>query len=432
MAEIAERAGMAEAATAAPVAKRSRGGAGLVGAVAWRNLWRNRRRTWLAAGSIAFAIGLVQFAMAVQVGGYAANIETATEFFVGHVQVQQREFIDKARFEHTIAAATSLVGKLEARPDVLAVAPRVQAFALASVDERSFGVQVLGLDARRERRAVKFLDRISAGRMAVGAEEAVIGEGLARNLGAGIGDEVVVLGAGKTGGVAAMAVQVVGIIRTGIMEFDRSLLLAPIGAVQSAFGLGDEVHSLVVRSRDLLRSGELAQALQAELPAGAVARNWEVALPEIKQGIELDKLGSVFVYAIVILVVTFSVVNTFIMTVFERTREFGMLRAIGMRPGAIIGMVQLEALCIWLLGVGVACIVLVPLIFWLSNYGIYLGDRLMELAEGMYMPDRMYPAVSWVVVLTAPLIMLAGVQLAAFIPALRIRRLMPVTALRAE
>ncbi len=448
---------------------------GLAGAVAWRNLWRNRRRTWLAAGGVAFATGLILFSMSMQVGGYATQIETATAFFAGHVQIQRRDYIDRARFEHTIQEATPLLRALEAHPEVLVAAPRVQAFALASVDERSFGVQLLGVDAQRERRAVRWLDRISRGRMATAADEAVLGAPLARNLGADLGGEVVVLGAGKQGGVAAMAVRVTGLFDSGIAELDRSLMLVPLEAVQGAFGLGDEVHALVLRSAEAVRSGELAQALNAELlqpltkplpkrprsplpdespqpeadswlgetdlgapngiPAQAgelLARDWRAVLPELRQSIELDRWGSLFMYGIIVIVVTFSVVNTFIMTVFERTREFGMLRAIGMRPGAIMGMVQLEALCVWLLGVGLAFALLVPLIGWTAAYGIPLGEDIQALAQDLFMPDRLYPKLSLVVLLTAPLIMLVGVQLAAFAPSLRIRRLTPVTALRTE
>ena len=405
---------------------------GLVAAVAWRNLWRNRRRTWLAVGGVAFATALVQFSMSMQVGGYAAQIEAATDFFVGHAQIQRSDYLERGRIEQTLAGATALVRRLEARPDVLAVAPRVEAFALASVDERSFGVQVLGLDAARERRTVGFLRRIAEGRMAAGPDEVVLGSALARNLGAGLGDEVVVLGAGKEGGVAALAASVSGIFDSGILELDRSLMLAPIDAVQSAFGLGDEAHTLVLRGADPLAGAELVQALNSELPLGAKARNWDAVLPDLRQGIELDRLGSVFLYAIIIVVVTFSVVNTFIMTVFERTREFGLLRAIGMRPGALIGMVQLEALCIWLLGVAVALALMVPVIGWLSRYGLYLGEEISAVGSNLFLPDRIHPRLSWAVALTAPAIMLGGVQLAALAPALRIRRLQPVAALRAR
>ena len=405
---------------------------GLAAAVAWRNLWRNRRRTRLAVGGVAFATALVQFSMSMQVGGYAAQIEAATDFFVGHAQIQRNDYLQQGRIEQTLAGATALVRRLEARPEVLAVAPRVEAFALASVEERSFGVQVLGLDAARERRTVGFLRRIAEGRMAAGPDEVVLGSALARNLGAGLGDEVVVLGAGKEGGVAALAASVSGIFDSGILELDRSLMLAPINAVQSAFGLGDEAHSLVLRGADPLAGAELVRALNSELPLGAQARNWDAVLPDLRQGIELDRLGSVFLYAIIIVVVTFSVVNTFIMTVFERTREFGLLRAIGMRPGALIGMVQLEALCIWLLGVGVALALMVPVIGWLSRYGLYLGEEISQVGSNLFLPDRIHPRLSWAVALTAPAIMLGGVQLAALAPALRIRRLQPVAALRAR
>ena len=403
---------------------------GLAATAAWRNLWRNRRRTWLAVGGIAFATALVQFSMSMQVGGYAAQIEAATDFFVGNVQIQHPDYVEQARLEQAIDGVTPLLRGLEARPDILAAAPRVQAFALASVDERSFGVQLLGLDAARERRTVGFLKGISAGRMATGPDEAVLGSALARNLGAGLGDEVVVLGAGKEGGVVALAASVSGILNSGIADLDRSLMLAPIEAVRSAFGLGDEAHTLVVRAAEPLASGELAYALNAELPAGLEARSWDAVLPDLRQGIELDRLGSIFMYGIVIIVVTFSVVNTFIMTVFERTREFGMLRAIGMRPSAVMGMVQLEAFCIWLLGVGVALALMIPTVAWLSAYGLYLGEEVSQLGDSLFLPERIHPRVSWAVALTAPAIMLVGVQLAALMPSLRIRRLRPVAALR--
>lgn len=402
-------------------------------AIAWRNLWRNRRRTWLSAGAVAFAVGLTAFTMALQAGTYGTQIESATAFFAGHLQIQREAYIERSRFEHTIAEATPLVRALEARADVLSVAPRVEAFALASADERSFGAQLLGVDLERERRTVRFLNRMAEGRVAEQPDEVVIGSALARNLSVGVGGEVVVLGAGKAGGVAAMAATVSGIFSTGIIDFDRSLMVAPIAAVQEAFGLGDEVHTLALRIADVGDSGAVAEALGAELPPGAVARSWQAVLPELSQAIEVDAMGGVLMYAIIMMVVTFSVVNTFIMTIFERTQEFGMLRAIGMRPGAIMGMVQLEALCIWLLGIGLAVAVASPAIAWLSVNGLYLGEAASAFAEqNLFLPDRIHAKVNATVLLTAPLVMLAGVQVAAFIPSLRIRRLRAVIALRSE
>ena len=406
---------------------------GLMPAIAWRNLWRNRRRTWLSAGAVAFAVGLTACAMALQAGVYANQIDSATAFFAGHVQLQQQAFIDDSRFEDTIDDVTPLVRSLESRSGVLSVAPRVEAFALASAEDRSFGTQVLGVDLERERRTVRFFDRVAEGRMAERPGEVAIGSALARNLGVGVGGEVVVLGTGKEGGVAAMAATVTGIFNTGMAEFDRSMMVTPIAVVQEAFGLGDEAHALVVRIADVSDSRAVAAALNADLPPGVVARSWQAALPEVSQAIEVDALGGVLVYAIIMFVVAFSVVNTFIMTIFERTQEFGMLRAIGMRPGTIMGMLQIEAFFIWLLGIGLALAVAGPLIYWLSVHGLHLGVEMSELVDqSLFLPDRLRAGVNALVVLSSPLIMLAGVQLAALIPSLRIRRLRAVVALRAD
>jgi ABC-type lipoprotein release transport system permease subunit len=161
-------------------------------------------------------------------------------------------------------------------------------------------------------------------------------------------------------------------------------------------------------------------------------RHWGDVMPEIRQAIEIDKLGGEIFFYIIEVLVLFSVVNSFIMTVFERTREFGMLRAIGMRPWSIIAMVQWEAFFVWLLGAGAGVGVAALLVFWLQSVGIYMGDALEEMADQLYVSSRLYPAFSAEAFLSAPLIMLVGTQLAALLPSLRIRRLRPVEALRAE
>ena len=400
--------------------------------VAWRNLWRNARRTWLTAGGIAFAVMLIVFAMSLQYGGYAQQIDNATSLLSGHVQIQNRAFVEQSRFEQTVADVTALMGKLEGQPGLASVAPRVEAFALISADERSFGAQVLGVDVQRERRTVRFFDRVARGRTIAGGNDAIIGEALARNLDVEVGGELVLLGTGKEGGVAALALDVAGIFRTGIADLDRGLVAAPLGTVQDAFALGDEAHTLAIRVQRVADSARVAQALNAWLPEPLAAWSWEELLPDVKQGIELDRVSAWFLYGIVIVVVTFSVVNSFIMTVFERVREFGMLRAIGMRPGKIVLMVQIEAACVWALGAALGLALIVPVILWLGRYGLYLGDEMGSIAESIYIPDRLYPALVPAVFAGAPLIMLLGTQIAAFIPSLRIHRLRPVTALRAE
>jgi ABC-type lipoprotein release transport system permease subunit len=118
--------------------------------------------------------------------------------------------------------------------------------------------------------------------------------------------------------------------------------------------------------------------------------------------------------------------------VFERTREFGMLLAIGMRPLSIMLMLQWEALFVCLLGIAIGLAAAVALTLWLMDVGIYMGEAMQEYARQFYMPDRMYPAFSWEAMTVAPIVMLVGTQIAALLPSLRIHRIRPVEALRGE
>ena len=422
---------MAEAAVTAG-GRRTLAGRPLLPAVAWRNLWRNGRRTWLTAGGIAFTVFLIVFAMSFQQGAYVQMLDNATALLSGHMQVQNRDYVEETRIEQTVRDVTRLVGRLEQRPGIESVAPRVEAFALVSAGERAFGAQVLGVDPARERRTVRFFDRVAEGRMIAGGADAVVGETLAGNLGIGVGGEIVLLGTGKEGGVAALALDVVGLYRTGVPDLDRAMVAAPLGTVQDAFGLGDEAHTLAVRAERITESERLASDLNGWLPEPLVARNWGEVMPDVRQNIELDRLGGYFVYGFIVIVVLFSVVNSFIMTVFERTREFGMLRAIGMRPGRIVLMVQIEAAFVWVLGAGIGLALALPVVLWLEVYGFYLGNELASMAEAMYVPERLHTKTNAVGVGVAPAVMFVGAQIAALIPSLRIRRLQPVTALRAE
>ncbi|MDA1076949.1 MAG: ABC transporter permease [Proteobacteria bacterium] len=404
----------------------------LVISIGWRNLWRNRSRTWLTAGGIAFAISLVVFGMSFQHGVYEAIETNASTLLTGHVQIQRSDYIDDSRMEMTIADATSLMRTIEQQPHVLAVAPRLETFALASADERSFGVFLLGVDFEREQRAVQFFDEIGLGRMPQTTDEAIIGTNLARNLSLEIGDEMIILGSAKEGGVAALALTVVGIFESGIGDMDRNMVAAPIATVQNGFGFGDDVHTLIVRADELEVSKALAKDLQRLLPAGQVARSWNAVMPEIEQGLMVDKIGGQFMYWIIMILVSLSIVNSFIMTVFERTREFGMLMSIGMRPGKIIALVQVEAFCMWLIGASIGVVLASASVLTLAATGVSLGEGMEEYVGQMYLPSVLYPALGVVPLLTAPVVLLVGTQLAALLPSLKINRLKPVEALRLD
>jgi len=423
---MSEVASTVETAAVAPpgVARR------VVTAVAWRNLWRNRRRTWLTAGGIAFAVWMLVVALSMQDGTFEIMIDNGARLLLGHVEIQHPAYADDPRIEHTLTVDQALLDKLDALPGLVTVAPRLQAYALVSAGERSFGAQILGVDPTLEASWSTLPSQLGAGRYLAGPGEAVLGAKLARNIGVAPGGEIVVLGSAPDGSVAAMVARVVGTLDTGQAALDRSIVEVPIADFREAWSIpADEVHALVIRAESVAASERLAARLEG---AGEwVALDWRGLMPDAVQTVQLKAIGAYFLFSLVAIIVTFSVVNTFMMTVFERTPEFGMLMAIGMKPGAIMLQLQLEALWLALLGVALGLVLATALIVPLSAVGMPLPVDAGEILRRYNMPDRMYPAFSLTAAWLAAVIMLAGTQLAAVVPGLRIRRLSPVAALRA-
>jgi putative ABC transport system permease protein len=403
---------------------------GLTWVLAWRNLWRNRRRTWLTAGGIAFASLLVTMSMALQVGSYQSMIDSSTKFYLGHAQINHKNHELEEKLEQTVTGVTQLLQTLRATPGVKATA-RAQAFALASVGERSFGAAVVGVDFAAEAQVVDFFSRVTSGRLPVEADEVLVGEVMARNLGAGVGDELILLGTAKEGGIGALALRITGLYRSGQVELDRTLVFTHLATVQNGFDLGDEAHAIVLRFDDVEQARERAAELAPLLPPEAIIRPWQKLLPEVVQGIELDRVSAVIFYGVILVLVTFSVVNTFIMIVFERTKEFGMLLALGTKPSIIMRQVQAEAFMMWVVGTVVGLVLSNVIVGWAAAVGIPLGG-FEEMAQQYYMPSRLYPAISLASVTLAPAFLLVGTQLAALLVTLRIRTLRPVDALRGE
>jgi putative ABC transport system permease protein len=406
---------------------------GLNARIAWRNLWRNPLRTWLTALGIAFAVLLIVAAFSMQGGAMRAMADNATRLMSGHLQIQNPAYEDDPSLQNTVPDATAVARALTQVRDVTAVAQRAVGFALVSVGERSYGAQVMGVDPAEEPSVSSIPTMLVEGRYIEGPTDAVVGAAMARNLGAALGDEIVVLGSKLDGGVAALSLSIVGVVQTGSAELDRALVQVQLAAFQDEFGLGDQAHMIVARVRDFERAPAMVPRIEsaiAPLATGSLAVPWQKLMPDVAQTIVLKRAGALLMLGLVALLVTFSIFNSFMMSVFERTREFGMLLAIGMRPGGIVVELQVEAALLALLGSAIGVALGGALMGILQHVGIPLGEAVGELARRFHLPDRVYPAIDVSALLLGPLLMLAATQLAALIPALKIRVLNPVDALR--
>ena len=377
---------------------------------------------------------LVSFAMSLQSGSYEIMIDSATRYFTGHAQISEKSYVDQPRLDRTIENVQALQTALSAI-DGLTVSPRVQAFAVVSMGEKSLGGMVVGVDFATEQKHLDIYDAVVEGNVPTQADQALIGASMARNLGAAVGDEIVVLGSGKQGAVAAAVFVVSGIVESGQTALDRTLVFAQVAGVAETFYLQDEAHMLLLMVDDLSQLTLIATQIEPLLPEQLTLQTWQQLMPLIEQSIEMDKAGGYLFYSLLLILVTFAVVNTFVMVLYERTREFGLFMALGMRPWQVIGQVQFEALLLSSLGVALGLGLSYPLINYLTGVGIPLdqmgGEEAVQQMQ-MGTIDRIYPRATWSSMATAPLVMMVGTQLAALVSTVRVRSINPVTALRVE
>jgi len=316
---------------------------------------------------------------------------------------------------------------------VNAAAPRASSFAIMAKDDTSFGAAVVGVDPAREPAVSTLSTTISQGRYLAADDDAtiVMGAGLARNLGLELGDTVIMLGTGNDGAVAADVLELVGIFDTGIPQIDRQITQMPLTRFQETYNMGDTVNVVAIRGAEFSGVEEAEPALRAlAAETGAVYLRWDELQPEIKQMITLDLSTAMMMYAIMVVVVVFILLNTLYMSVLERTREFGGLLAIGMRPHQIGTMVWFELIFLSVLGAGIGIAIGAGITLWVESVGISYPD-MDEIMRQWGMSGRIYPHLSLLSAMAGPGIIVTAITVLGLIPYRHILGLEPVTAMGA-
>jgi ABC-type lipoprotein release transport system permease subunit len=255
---------------------------------------------------------------------------------------------------------------------------------------------------------------------------------LARNLKVTTGDEITLLGSDTQGGFAAGIATVVGIIESGSSDIDRSLAEVPLTWFQDIFAMDGRGHALIVRCNSLNDIDATVTRIRGSLDTDFdwAILDWETLQPGLKQAIQADLSSAWFMYGVLIILVSFSVLNTMLMSVLERTREFGILMALGIRPGKLAALVMFETIMIAGLGLLIGAALGWFIASWFHQAGFsYPGME--EMAERFNLPPKMYPSVTFFTVFLGPGVVFLFSLLAAVYPALRLFHLQPVAAMRA-
>jgi ABC-type lipoprotein release transport system permease subunit len=382
---------------------------------------------------MVFSNTLLVFMISMQFGMYDLMIDNTLKVFTGHMQVQAPGYKDDQKMRQAVPDIVPLANRLRSGFPEEDIAARGWAFALASSEERSYGVGIFGVEPEFEPRVSSIPGLIAKGRYLErpDATEIVIGAVLARNLRVGLGDELTLLGSGRDGSFAAAVATIVGIFESGMPDVDRNIAQMPLRTFQDVFYMQGAGHQVVIMAPTLKAAEVALPAVAAALPADGslVVHDWDALQPGLKQAIKADMSSAFFMYGILVILVAFSVLNTQLMSVLERTHEFGIVMSLGLKPGQLGRLVMLETAFLGLIGFALGAVGGALLTAYFSVNGLSIPG-MEEMAANFNLPPRVYfEATPWTMAI-GPFVVFAFTLLAAVYPALRLYKLHPVEAMR--
>ncbi|NOX41530.1 MAG: ABC transporter permease [Alphaproteobacteria bacterium] len=403
----------------------------MITALAWRNIWRQPIRTALSMLGMALTSALLVFMLSFQFGSYDIMKSSVLRISQGFGQFQAKGYKADPETAKTIKNAPALRADLAKIPGVTASSSRSVAFVLLANGERSFAAAVVGVDMKDDAKISKLSSMVKQGRPlnATDTNAIVLGEGLARNLRLKLGDTVTMLGSGLDGSVAADALKLVGIFKSGVPELDRQVAHVPLARFDEAFGMNGQVNIVAItgnRLNDIVNDGRKLNALADKY--GLAYLDWGALAPGIKQAITLDMSTAFIMYLTLVVVVVFIILNTLYMSVLERTHEFGILLAIGMKPAQIGKMVWAEMIFLSLVGNGIGILLGIAITLYFQKYGIvFKGMDAIYAQWGL--PARFYPMLSTFSTFIGPSAIVISIVVLGVIPYRRVLGLEPVEAM---
>jgi putative ABC transport system permease protein len=398
--------------------------------IAWRNIFRQKRRTVLTVLSMFGGFTLSAISIGWADGTYNRIIDMFTRNRLGHIEVHAKGYLDRPSLYKNISDYDKVGAEIASVQGVEAWSPRFYAAGLASIGDKSSGVQVIGIDPARENAATHFDKQVTEGTplSPTPAHQALLGKGLATTLKAGLGDSVIIVSQAADGSIANDIYAVVGIVESGDLAQDRSSFYLHLKDAQSLFVLPGVVHEIVVIVKKLNQVPSITEKIRQKLDNSDLnVEPWQVFARSFYIAMTADKKGSWIMLFVVILIVAIGVLNTVLMTVLERTREYGVLRAVGTSPGQVFRLVLSEVFFMACIGIVIGAILSFIANYLLSLHGIpmpetftYGGVEFTHYYAEVNAHSFYIPAIT---------VMFAAMVISIF-PALKAARIDPARALR--
>ena len=401
--------------------------------IAARSMWRNPRRTLITAGGAAFAVFSYVFLFGYFDGFDEQAIDTSTRYLTGHIQIERKGFRKNLAPEVAIDAPGDVIPMIRRIPHVVGVAPRVQAQAIASSATKSEGVVLIGIAPVLERDVTFIHQTLREGRALQPGNDrdVVIGRKLAEKLDVRLGEKIVIMAQAADHELGTAAYRVAGIFATESASFDGGIAYITIPAAERLLALGDRVSTINIR----LDFRSHLDAAVSQTRSALAGREysvvpWQGLIPAVDEMVRVTHAIRTIVMAIVLAVVVLAIMNTVFMSIAERTRELGVMLALGTRPWAVVRMVLYETAATMTPASAIGYGSGVLLVSYLSRAGLDLSVFFQNYDAIPGLTGIIYPRLIWASIIVPGIILISGSLLASVYPAAQAARVDPVKALR--
>ncbi len=403
--------------------------------MAWRNIWRNKRRTFITTAAIAFAVFFASFQRSFQKGAWDNIIESSVNMFFGYAQIRGEGYSEEQTLDKAFLLEDQLVNLNRSVQEVQYTVPRLESFALASHEESTSGVMVIGIDPELEDQMTQLKTKLVEGEYLTAKDDAtIIASGLAEKLGLSVGDTLVVISQGYHGVNAAGKYPIKGIFSYSLPDLNKRLVYLPLATAQTFYGAENRVTSLTMKINDRREVPEAIFALNEQLSKEDYEiKSWQELVPELLEARQLDDAGGKLIMGLLYLIIIFGIFGTILMMTKEREYEFGVLTAIGMSRARLFSSVWLETAMLGFLGSLVGILLSIPLVYYLATHPLDMaafGEEAVEAYHKFGIEPVLKGTFEWALFFEQALIIFIATTILALYPLVKIYRLRPVEAMR--
>ena len=401
--------------------------------IAWRNIYRNKKRSLITISSIFAALFLIILMRALQFGFYDKLIETVVESYAGYVEVHADGFWDNQSLDNSMEVDQSLLDNIKTVEGVDNIVQRLQTFTLISMGNKTKGGVINGINILDEQKITDWSKKMVSGTFEINDDEIIVGKGIAEYFDVKENDTLILYGQGYRGMMAAGKYPVAGVIDLKNPDLNKLGIFMTIESARSYVSSDDISTHIIIDKERYYDEIKIVNDLSETLPEDYEIMTWKETLPEIEQTITADSAGGLIMAFILYIIVIFGMFGTVLMMTEERKYEFGVLISIGMSRIRLFGIILIETIILSMIGVVLAVVITHPICYYYNlnpiDMAVLMGDGADQMMQELGFSPIAPMSISWSIPLTHALVIFISSIIISVYPAIKISKLDPVKSM---